>query len=73
MKVKAYKGDNLVGVKIKIPKKYEDEYMGIKGTMILQGVWSAGVWLKKDKDLNSTKIYPLCIDPKEVLNFTVVK
>ena len=71
MKLKEIKSDNLVGVKIKIPKKYEDSYQNITGTMYLFSWWQAGVWLKKSMD--ETRIYPLCIDPKLVLNFTVVK
>lgn len=70
MKVKDYKGD-LKGLKIKIPKKFEDNYQQISGTMYLEGVWNVGVWLKKKR--SDSRIYPLCIDPKEVLNFTVVK
>jgi hypothetical protein len=70
MKVKEYKG-NLTGIKIKIPKKFEDTYQGIKGEMYLVGSWQAGVWLKKS--IKNDRIYPLCINPQEVLNFTVVK
>ena len=73
MKVKDYKGENLKGLKIKIPKRFEDDYQKIKGVMYLEGVWQGGVWLKKSQDDDETRIYPLCINPKEVLNFTIVK
>lgn len=70
MKVKEFKGD-IKGIKIRIPKKFEDDYQKIKGVMYLEGVWRAGVWLKKSPP--DERIYPLFIDPKEVLEFTVVK
>lgn len=71
MKVKDLKNDDLKGVRVLIPKRFEDEYQGISGKMYLEGIWQAGVWLKKD--LKEDRIYPLCIDPKNVLNFTVTK
>lgn len=73
MKVKDFKGENLVGLKVRIPKKYEDSYTGIKGDMYLESVWNAGVWLSKNPNATSKKLYPLCIDPKLVLDFTIVK
>ncbi|MEK6879105.1 MAG: hypothetical protein AABY22_05825 [Nanoarchaeota archaeon] len=70
MKVKDIKTD-LVGVKIRIPKKFEDTYQGIKGDMFLYSIWNAGVWLKKS--MKEDRIYPFCIEPRKVLEFTVVK
>lgn len=71
MKVKDLKIDNLVGIKVRIPKKYEDSYVGIKGDLYLFSYWNAGLWLKKK--MSDSQILPLCIDPRELLNFTVVK
>ena len=73
MKVKDYKGGNLIGIRVQIPKRFEDDYQNIKGKMYLHGVWQGGVWLKKSLEEDETRIYPLCIDPREVLNFTIVK
>jgi len=70
MKVKDLKSD-LQGIKIRVPKKYEDTYMGIKGTMYIESWWTQGVWLKKSQTDN--RIYPLCMNPKELLEFIVVK
>ena len=70
MKVKELKGD-IKGIKVKIPKQFEDNYQNIKGNMYLESVWQAGVWLKKS--LKEERIYPLCIDPRKVLEFIVVK
>jgi hypothetical protein len=72
MKVKELKGD-IKGTKIRIPKQFEDDYSKIKGVMYLHGVWQAGVWLKKSLKEDDTRIYPLCIDPRKVLEFNVVK
>jgi hypothetical protein len=71
MKVKDLKDASLYGIKVKIPKKFEDDYQGIKGEMHVVSVWNAGVWMKKK--MTDERIYPLAINPKEVLNFTVVK
>jgi hypothetical protein len=71
MKVKDLKDVELVGIKVKIPKKFEDLYQGIKGEMYVCSYWQAGVWFKKS--MKESKIYPLCMEPKELLNFTVVK
>jgi hypothetical protein len=73
MKVKDLKDQELRGIKVRIPKKYEDDYGKIKGVMILESMWRAGIWLKKEQKDDNTRLYPLCIDPREVLNFTVVK
>ena len=71
MKVKDLKDVELVGIKVKIPKKFEDLYQGIKGEMYVVSYWQAGLWFKKE--MGSDRIYPLCMEPKELLNFTVVK
>lgn len=71
MKVKDLKIDNLIGIKVKIPKKFEDNYVGIKGELYLYSSWNAGIWFKKD--MSDSKILPLSIDPKEILNFIVAK
>ena len=71
MKVKDLKLTNLKGIKIRIPTKYNDDYQGIKGDMILEGVWNAGVWLKKS--MKEQRIYPLSINPKKVLDFEVIE
>lgn len=71
MKVKDLKDQQIYGLKIRIPKKYEDKYAGIKGDMHIVSVWNKGIWLKTK--MEDTRIRPLCIDPKLVLNFTVAK
>lgn len=74
MKIKDLPGTmGLLGVKIKIPKKYEDDYSDIKGNMYIYSHWSKGVWLKKKMD--ESRIYPLTFnkDLREILEFTVVK
>lgn len=74
MKVKDLpEGASLVGVKVKIPKKYEDSYMGIKGSMYLYSWWQKGVWLKKS--MEDGRIYPLTLNEstKEVLDFEIDK
>lgn len=71
MKVKDLKDVELVGIKVKIPKKYEDLYQQIKGEMYVVSYWQQGVWFKKS--MKESRIYPLCMEPKELLNFTVVK
>ena len=72
MKVKELKGD-LVGVKIKIPKKYQDRYMKIKKEMYLFSWWGKGVWLKNS--MKENQVYPLVFNTnnKELLEFTVIK
>ena len=71
MKIKQLKDINLVGIKIKIPKKYQDSYSGITKEMYLCSWWNKGVWLKKNMD--EERIYPLTFktDNKELLEFTV--
>jgi hypothetical protein len=71
MKVKDLKSENLVGIKIRIPKKFEDNYQKIKGDMYLFSWWQAGVWLKKN--MSDTRMYPLSINPKEILNFEIIE
>jgi hypothetical protein len=71
MKVKDLKTESIYGLKVRIPKKFEDHYQGIKGDMHLLSVWNAGVWMKKK--MSDDRMYPLSINPKEVLNFTVAK
>ena len=71
MKVKDLKDVDLVGIKVKIPKKFEDLYQQIKGEMYVYSYWQAGVWFKKS--MKEDRIYPLSMEPKELLNFTVVK
>ena len=71
MKLKEIKG-NLVGIKVVIPKEYEDNYQNIKGEMFIFGMWSKGLWLKKN--MKEERIYPLCMDDvKQALEFKVVK
>jgi hypothetical protein len=71
MKVRDLKDVDLVGIKVKIPKKFEDTYQQIKGEMYICSYWQAGVWFKKS--MKSDRIYPLSMNPAELLNFTVVK
>jgi len=71
MKVKDMGEFQLLGTKIKIPKKYQDSYVGIQKEMYLYSLWGQGLWLKKS--MEDTQVFPLSIDPKEVLNFTIVK
>jgi len=70
IKVKDLKNEDLVGVKVRIPKKFENTYMGITGSMYIYSYWNAGIWFKKS--MGDTRIYPLCVPPQELLNFTVV-
>ena len=73
MKVKDLREDiNLQGIKVKIPKEFQHNYLGIKGEMYIYSSWNKGIWLKHSMD--DSKIIPLCMhDVKQVLNFTVVK
>jgi hypothetical protein len=70
MKIKQLKNQDLVGIKVKIPKKFQDDYQGIKGQMFIFSWWAQGVWFKKS--LTASRIYPLSMNPKELLNFEVV-
>ena len=70
MKVRDLKGD-LLGTKVRIPKKFEDTYQEITGEMFIFSYWNAGVWFKKK--MSEDRIYPLCMNPKELLAFTVVR
>ena len=73
MKIKDLpKNATLLGVKVKIPKKYEDDYSDIKGNMYIYSNWQKGVWLKKK--MSDGRIYPLTFDKslKELLEFTIV-
>ena len=69
--IKNLKGE-LLGLKIKIPKKYQDSYSGIKKEMYLYSYWNKGVWLKTA--MNKDRIYPLTFetDYKELLEFEVI-
>jgi hypothetical protein len=63
----------LRGIKIKIPKKYQDSYSGIKKEMYLYSWWNKGVWLKSD--MNEDRVYPLTFsrdDCKELLEFECI-
>lgn len=73
MKIKDLpKNTELGGMKIKIPKKYEDTYQGIKGEMFIFSSWQKGVWLKKKMDAD--RIYPMQLDKlKDLLEFTIVR
>jgi hypothetical protein len=72
MKVKDLPKDTqLVGVKVRIPKQFQAMYSGPKGPMVIFSSWNQGIWLKKS--MIDSKIYPLCMDPKNLLDFTVVK
>lgn len=71
MKVKDLKISNLAGIKVKIPKQFEDKYVNVFGEMYLYSFWNAGIWLKRK--MSDERIYPLVIELKEVLNFTVIK
>lgn len=72
MKVKDLPPDTPVeGVLVKIPKDKEDTYGEISGNMYLYSSWHSGVWLKKNMD--EDRIYPLCVDPQEILDWEVVK
>ena len=63
---------SLLGIKVKIPKKYLDGYMGIKKEMRIFSQWNKGVWLKND--MNEGHMYPLTFDTdlKELLDFEIV-
>jgi hypothetical protein len=69
--IKNLKGE-LLGLKIKIPKKYQDSYMGIKKEMYLYSYWNKGVWLKTN--MKKDRIYPLTFetDNKELLEFEAI-
>ena len=69
MKLKDFKG-NLVGVKIKIPKKYQSD--NILPEMYILSNWNKGLWLRQK--ISDTRMYPLCLDKvSECLEWTVVK
>lgn len=71
MKVKDLKDQELVGTKVKIPKRFEDAYQKIKGEMYIYSWWHNGIWFKKN--MEEDRIYPFTINPRELLKFTVVK
>ena len=73
MKIKDFpKNKELLGVRIKIPKKYSDSYIGIKDKMYIFSSWQKGVWLKKK--MSENRIYPLQLDKlTDLLEFEVVK
>ena len=71
MLVRDLKITNLKGIKIRIPAKYQNASSGIFEEMYLEGVWQAGVWLKPNQ--KTTRIYPLSINPKKVLEFEVIE
>ena len=68
-KIKYLKNVELRGFKIKIPKKYQDSYIGITKEMYLYSWWNKGVWLKKS--MKDERIYPLTFDTdsSELLEF----
>jgi len=61
---------DLIGIKVKIPKKYQDDYSGILDEMYVASFWGSGIWFKKY--INDNLRCPLCIDPKLLLDFTVI-
>jgi len=69
--VKDQKGE-LLGLKVKIPKKYIDNYIGIKKEMYLYSWWDKGVWLKNN--MKEQRIYPLTFDTdkSELLEFEII-
>ena len=68
--IKSQKGE-LLGLKVKIPKKYQDSYSGITKEMYLYSWWNKGVWLKKN--MKEERVDPLTFDTdnKELLEFEV--
>jgi len=70
MKVNDLKENSLVGVKVKIPISHRKIYPELKEAYIFSW-WAQGIWFKKK--MSEGQIYPVCMDPKELLQFTVVK
>ena len=71
MLVRDLKITNLKGIKIRIPQKYQNASTGIVAEMYLEGVWQAGVWLKRSQ--KEQRIYQLGINPKKILEFEVIE
>lgn len=63
----------LSGTKVKIPRK--DMHLSalaglMKDEVYIRSFWEKGIWVKED--LKSERVFPLCVDPKEVLEWDVV-
>jgi len=74
MKVKDLPKDRpLNGIKVKIPSKFR-YHLTLAGLMkdevYIRSTWERGVWVKED--LAASRMFPLCIDPKEVLEWKCV-
>ena len=74
MKVKDLPKDRPInGVKVKIPHTFR-HHLAMAGLMkdevYIRSTWERGVWVKED--LASSRMFPLCIDPKEVLEWKCV-
>lgn len=73
MLVKELKTDNLVNIKVKIPERFKKECLlsGLSTNEVyLVSSWFRGIWVKQE--INSSRIYPLCISPDLVLEWEVV-
>ena len=74
MKIKDIKG-SLDSIKIKIPDNiFKDNLYGgpKKQEVYLTSFWNKGLWVKED--LESTKIFPICIDNvQETLEWEVIE
>jgi hypothetical protein len=65
--------NNLINIKVRIPEKFKQERVlsGLKTDEVyLVSNWFNGIWVKAD--LNSSRIYPLCIPPNSVLEWEIV-
>lgn len=75
MKVKDLPGDrSLASVKVRIPDKLKPEAF-LSGLHIMEvyvySQWAKGVWVKPD--LQSSRIYPICIPLEQVLEWEIVE
>lgn len=73
MLLKELKTDNLSNIKVKIPAKFRQERLLsglITDKVYLVSSWFNGVWVKTS--LNSSRVYPLNINPSSVLEWEVV-
>lgn len=62
---------SLTEIKVKIPKKFEDRYMGVYGDMFIYSYWQKGVWFKKR--MKDSQVYPLTMEnPKDILEWDVI-
>ena len=73
MLLKELKTDNISNIKVRIPAKFRQECVlaGLTTDEVyLVSSWFNGVWVKTS--LNSSRIYPLNINPSSVLEWEIV-